>query len=95
MQKTKTYRSVWDAIESTPAAAAQMKARSELMHAIREAIDDWDITQARAAKRLGISQPRLNDLFRGKLGNFSLDALVKIATNAGLSVRVRIGKAAA
>jgi predicted XRE-type DNA-binding protein len=94
MQKPKAYRSIWDALEPTPAAAAQMKARSELMHAIRSAIDTWDITQAEAAKRLGISQPRLNDLLRGKLGKFSLDALVKIATNAGLSVRVRIGKAA-
>lgn len=94
MQRTKAYRSVWDAIEPTSAAAAQMKARSELMLAIRGAIDTWDITQADASKRLGISQPRLNDLLRGKLGKFSLDALVKIATNAGLSVRLRVGKAA-
>jgi predicted XRE-type DNA-binding protein len=94
-EKLKAYRSVWDAIESTPAEAANMKARSELMMAVRDAIDKWDVTQSVAAKRLHISQPRLNDLLRGKIGKFSLDALIGLATHAGLSVRVKITKQAA
>jgi predicted XRE-type DNA-binding protein len=94
-EKTKAYKSVWDAIEPTPAEAANMKARAELMHAIRGAIDKWDVTQAAAAKRLRVSQPRLNDLLRGKISKFSLDALIELATHAGLKVSVKITKQAA
>lgn len=92
---TKAYQSVWDAIESSPAEAASMKARADLMHAVRDVVDKWDVTQVQAAKRLHISQPRLNDLLRGKLGKFSLDALVGLAVHAGLKVSVRIAKQAA
>jgi len=92
---TKAYRSVWDAIESTPAEAASMKARADLMHAVRDVVDRWNLTQAEAAKRLHISQPRLNDFLRGKLGKFSLEALVGLAVHAGLKVNVKISKKAA
>ncbi len=95
MEKMKAYKSVWDAIEPTPADAARMKARSHLMMAIEDAVNRWDITQAQAAKRLKITQPRLNDLLRGKISKFSLDALVELAGHAGLSVRVKITKQAA
>jgi predicted XRE-type DNA-binding protein len=71
-----------------------MKARSELMIAVRKVVDGWELTQARAAARLGITQPRLNDLLRGRIEKFSLDALVDLAANAGLSVKVRIARAA-
>jgi predicted XRE-type DNA-binding protein len=89
------YDSVWDAIEATPAAAANMKARADLMIALRETIDTWDLNQAAAAKQLGLTQPRLNDLLRGRITKFSLDALMKIAVKAGLSVRVEIVRPAA
>ena len=92
--KSQTYQSVWDAIEPTAAAAASMKARSALMTAVRDAIDGWQVTQSVAAKRLHITQPRLNDLLRGRIQKFSLDALVELATSAGLSVRLKIAKAA-
>lgn len=84
------FASVWDAIESTPADAAAMKARSDLMIAIREVVEGWNSTQAAAAKKLGITQPRLNDLLRGRINKFSLDALMSIAVKAGLSVRVKV-----
>jgi len=89
------FASVWDAIEHTPADAAAMKARADLMMAIREIVDGWNFTQAVAAKRLGITQPRLNDLLRGRINKFSLDALMSIAVQAGLSVRVRVVRSAA
>ena len=47
---------------------------------------DW--TQAEAAKRCGVTQPRINDLLRGRVSRFSLDALVNIATALGCRVRV-------
>jgi predicted XRE-type DNA-binding protein len=70
-----------------------MKARAEVMMAIREI--GWKATQTGAAKRLGMTQPRLNDLLRGQIDKFSLDALVDIATHAGLSVRVKTVRRAA
>jgi predicted XRE-type DNA-binding protein len=72
-----------------------MKARSALMRAIHKAVESWGITQARAAKRLKITQPRLNGLLRGEISKFSLDALIKLAVNAGLSVSLKITRQAA
>lgn len=72
-----------------------MKARSGLMIAIQQAVADWKLTQAEAAKRLGVTQPRMNDLLRGRIDKFSLDALMILAISAGLTVEWRIAKAAA
>lgn len=91
---TQVFESVWDALEDTPAEAENMKLRSRLMSAIREAVAAWNVSQAEAAKRLGVTQPRLNDLLRGRVGKFSLDALVALAHPAGLTVHLEIGKAA-
>jgi predicted XRE-type DNA-binding protein len=89
------FASVWDALEDTPAEAANMRLRSELMIAIQEAVAGWGVTQAAAARRLEVTQPRLNDLLRGRVNNFSVDALVLLAARAGLDVRVQIEPAAA
>ena len=89
------FESVWDALEDSPAEAANMKARSGLMIAIQQAVADWKLTQAEAAKRLGVTQPRMNDLLRGRIDKFSLDALMILAISAGLTVEWRIAKAAA
>ncbi|MEI9992896.1 MAG: XRE family transcriptional regulator [Rhizomicrobium sp.] len=90
--KMEQFASVWDAIEPTPAEAEAMKARSALMMAVQETVKKWDISQAQAAKKLKITQPRLNDLLRGKINKFSLDALVELAWHAGLSVRVKVAR---
>jgi predicted XRE-type DNA-binding protein len=85
--KTETYASVWDAIADTPEQAVNMRARADLMIEITEAIRAHGWTQAEAARRCGITQPRMNDLVRGKVSRFSLDALVNIAAKLG---RIRI-----
>jgi len=92
--KKQRFDSVQDALERSPAAAANMKARAELMIALRETIDDWHVSQAAAAKRLGLTQPRLNDFLRGRITKFSLHALTEIASRAGLTVRVEIARPA-
>jgi predicted XRE-type DNA-binding protein len=89
-----TFASVWDALEDSAGEAANMRARSELMIALRTKIESWNVSQTEAARRLGVTQPRLNDLMRGRLDKFSLDALVNLAQPAGLSVRLEIGDAA-
>ena len=89
------FASVWDALEDSPAEAANMRLRSELMIAVQEAVASWGLTQDEAAGRLEVTQPRLNDLLRGRVSKFSLDALILLAERAGLSVRVQIERAAA
>ena len=93
--KKQRFASVWDAIEPTSSEAASMKARAEMMIAIRETVAAWGVTQAAAAKKLGLTQPRMNDLLRGRINKFSLDALMNLATRAGLAVRVEVVRPAA
>jgi predicted XRE-type DNA-binding protein len=76
------------------AEAENLKLRSELMIRIIEFYRKSGMTQAAAAKALGLTQPRLNSLLKGKIGQFSLDALVNIASRAGLNVRLVIRNAA-
>jgi predicted XRE-type DNA-binding protein len=92
---SQTFASIWDAIEDAPAAAANMTARSDLMIALDRTIRGWGLTQAEAAKRLGVTQPRLNDLLRGRISKFSLDALMNLAAAAGLEVRIAVEPRAA
>src|SRR5437868_11244564 len=80
--KKQRFDSVWDAIEPSRAQAANMKARAKMMIAIHETVSAWGLTQAATAKRLGLTQPRLNDLLRGRISKFSLDALINLATAA-------------
>lgn len=88
------FANVWDALEDTPAQAANMTMRSDLLIVLRQRIGTWKVTQAQAARRLQVTQPRLNNLLRGGIGKFSLDALVELAGRAGIHVRLRIDKAA-
>ena len=94
-EPVQTFVSVWDALEETSEEAANMRLRSELANAIRSEVEAWQLTQAQAAARLGVTQPRLNDLLRGRLTRFSLDALVGLANRARLAVRLEITQVAA
>ena len=94
MTKARTFANVWDAIEDSPEEAAMMTMRSNVMIAINGKVRGWDTTQARAARRLGITQPRLNDLLHGKINKFSLDTLLTLATRAGPKVKIDVRSAA-
>jgi predicted XRE-type DNA-binding protein len=76
------------------AQADNLKLRSELMMRIEDFYRKSGMTQAQAAKVLGLTQPRLNALLKGRIGLFSLDALVNIASRAGLDARLVVKKAA-
>jgi len=95
MARNRAYSSIWDAIEASPKEAANMRLRADLMLAIQETVAGWKATQAQAAKRLALTQPRLNDLLRGRIDKFSVDALMNIAAAAGLSVRIKVIRPAA
>ena len=85
-----SFASVWDAIEDTPAEAENMKLRSSLMMALEQHIRAQGWTQAEAARRLGVTQPRVSDLLRGKIGLFGLDTLVNMVVAAGMRVEMQI-----
>ena len=74
----------------SPAEARNLRLRSELMTALRKLIEREGWTQADAAKRLKVAQPRVSDLTRGKISRFSLDSLVNMLTDAGMEVAVRV-----
>jgi len=74
--------------------AENLKLRSELMNRIDAFVEKSGLSQTDAAKRLGLTQPRLNQLLKGKIGLFSLDALVNILSRAGMRVELRVKKAA-
>jgi predicted XRE-type DNA-binding protein len=88
------FTSVWDAIEDTPEEAANMKLRSVLMTALKDHVTRAGMTQAQAAQLFGVTQPRVSDLMRGKINLFALDALVNMATAAGLRIEMRVREAA-
>ena len=89
-----SFENIWDALEESSGEAANMSMRSSLLIAIEQQVRGWNVTQAEAARRLGITQPRLNDLLRGRITNFSLDTLINLAGQAGLTVRLDIAGAA-
>ena len=73
-----------------PAEAENLRIRAKMMMALTRYIEERKITQSRAAKVMGVSQPRISDLVRGKIGLFTIDTLVNMVTAAGLRVDVDI-----
>ena len=68
--------------------AENLRIRSELMARLTRVIEDEGLTQAEAAQLLGVTQPRVSDLVRGKIDVFSIDTLVKMLSRAGVRVTV-------
>jgi len=91
--KIEKFENVWDAIADSPEEAANLSARSDLMDQIEALIKRNGWTQAEAARRCGVSQPRINDLLRGRISRFSLDALVNIAAALGRKVKIQLAAA--
>lgn len=73
-----TKKSVFDDLGFSDTEAYHIKIRAALMHAIEEELDQRDLTQAKASKLLGVSQPRISDLKRGKIRLFTIDMLIKM-----------------
>jgi predicted XRE-type DNA-binding protein len=69
--------------------AAHLQIRTDLMLQIERILRDEGLTQVKAAKVLGISQPRVSDLVRGRIESFSIDALVEMLARLGVTVTLR------
>lgn len=90
MANMERFENVWDALEDNPVKAENMKLRSTLIMAISERIATEGLNQTQAAKRLNITQPRVNALINGKIEEFRLDMLVNLAHQLGLHVSIEI-----
>jgi predicted XRE-type DNA-binding protein len=89
-KKTEFFPSVWDALADTPEEAMNLRVRAELIEKITAIIAKNKWTQAEAADHCGVTQPRINDLLRGRISRFSLDALVNIAAALGCRVHIKL-----
>jgi predicted XRE-type DNA-binding protein len=76
------------------AEAENLRIRSAMMRALVAFIRQEDLTQVRAAKLLGVTQPRISDLMRGQIHLFSIDNLVVLLAAAGLRVDLKVKRAA-
>ncbi|WP_046863587.1 helix-turn-helix domain-containing protein [Microvirga massiliensis] len=85
-----TFASVRDALTDTPEEAENMRVRSQLMTELRQHLAERKLTQGEAAKVMGVTQPRVSDLLRGKIDRFSIDMLVNMASRAGLHTRITL-----
>ena len=70
--------------------ASVMLLRAQLAEALRAWMDREELTQAQAAKRLGVAQPRVSDIVRGKVELMSLDYLVGLCAKAKLDVGLKL-----
>jgi predicted XRE-type DNA-binding protein len=93
-KRTKGSLNVFADLGFGPAEAANLRIRADLMAKLIGAVEERGLTQEQAAKLLGISQPRVSNLMRGKIQHFSIDTLVNLLTAAGLRVNFKVGRAA-
>jgi len=87
---TKSSGNVFADLGFSAEEAQNLQLRSQTMMAMANWYAASGLTQAQAAKSLGVTQPRLNQLLKGKINEFSLDALVNMATRAGMRVGLTI-----
>jgi len=68
--------------------AENLKIRADLMIELTKLIEAQELTQTAAAELLGVTQPRVSDLMRGKIDRFSVDSLIEMLGHAGACVSV-------
>jgi predicted XRE-type DNA-binding protein len=68
--------------------AERLSIQTGLALALEREIKARKLTQAAAARALGVAQPRVNDLLRGRLDRFSIDALIEYLSRLGVQVRI-------
>jgi predicted XRE-type DNA-binding protein len=81
------YDNIFDVMTDSPAEAADLQFRADLMLTLRKLLEEKKLRQAEIAEALGVSQPRVSELMRGKIDLFSADKLIGFL--ARLDVRLR------
>jgi len=72
----------------SPAEAEYLLLRSRLMVMVERLISDRQMTQVKAARLLGVSQPRVSDIVRGRVERFTIDALIEMLARAGIRLDI-------
>jgi len=93
LRKERSSGNVFRDVGYPPEQAQNLLLRSHLMTRVERFVKSSGITQRECAAQLGLTQPRLNDLLRGRIEKFSLDALVNVVSRAGMRVEMKIIKA--
>jgi predicted XRE-type DNA-binding protein len=94
MSRSKKSPNVFEQIGFSQGEAAHLQLRSAMMTSLIAEIERQGLTQTDAARRMGITQPRVSDLMRGKLHLFSIDTLVSLLASMGLRVDLKVRKVA-
>jgi len=84
--KIQTFENVWDALSPTKEEAENMKFRSQLAIALNGLITKRGLSTTEAAELLGVSQPRISELSKGKIHLFSVDKLITMLAHAGMHI---------
>jgi predicted XRE-type DNA-binding protein len=92
--KVREFDSVWDAIETDSVKAANLRLRAQLMMTVSAYVKESGLTQANAATMLGTTQPRLNDVLKGKIEKCTVDRLVNMLAAVGYTVNLDVSHAA-
>jgi predicted XRE-type DNA-binding protein len=82
--------SIFEDLGRSPAQAMNLRLRADLMIELTNLVESRKLTQARAAKLFGVTQPRVSDLMRGKITLFSVESLVEMLHRAGARVELRV-----
>jgi len=90
MRRTRTTGNVFKDVGFSTEEAEHLRVRADLMVALEKAIARRRLTQRQAAKLLGVSQPRVSDLLRGRIDLFSVDTLIDMLARLGIGVRLTI-----
>jgi predicted XRE-type DNA-binding protein len=90
MSITKSSGSVFEDIGFRPAEATVLEMRSTLMLTIMKEIAKRRMSQTEAAKLFGVTQPRISDLKRRKIALFTVESLIEMLVNAGISVSMTV-----
>jgi len=90
---TRSSGNVFSDLGFSEEEAEHLRIRSTLMIEVRKLIEERKLTQGEAAKLMGVTQPRISDLVRGRIDLFSIDALVGMLARAGVHVEVVLSPA--
>jgi predicted XRE-type DNA-binding protein len=85
---------VWEAIIDDPSERESCRIKSRIMMIIEQHIKKQGLTQQQAAEKMGVTQPRISDLTRGKIGKFTIDTLIDMLSAMGLQIEMKLKDAA-
>ena len=88
MRLTRAGANVFRDLGFSPGEAEHLRVRSELMVSLHKAIASRGLKQSEAAELLGVTQPRVSDLVRGRIDLFSIDALIDMLARLGIRAKV-------